>query len=538
MDSIKQKKISMSLGLYGKDWSIRDTAHLLRRSMFGPNWAQLNEANALGLSGSIDKLLTRPWLSKPIAHLPEEMVVPQGATWVNSVYPTDKQMASYHENARRDSLTAWVTKRLNDDSFSLQEKMCLFWQNHFAATASGDSRATYNYYRLIQENALGNFKTLVKKITIDPCMLMFLNGDGSSSKHPNENYARELLEMYTVGKGHQIEEGNYTNYTEKDIQEGARVLTGWSVTGFLSDQELPNSKFDSAHHDSGKKVFSSCFQSATISNAGEDEYKNYIDLIFEHPETPRFLCRKLYRWFVNYEITEDIEVNIIEKLADLLKEENFEIKPVLKMLLSSEHFFDVHFRGAIVKNPIEFMYSFLNASHSTYDTGDIFNTNNIHITCNNSLSNLGMNYIMPPSVSGWMAYYKEPNYYRLWLNASYIKARFDLAERFTMHKGIELEGNFFEMNLLEFIDRLPNSKNPEQLIDNLALIFLPVEIKNKKRLDELKSILLNGLPAHEWTIEYNLYLTNKKDLNFSDPIKKQIGLTLNRLFQFPEFQLM
>jgi uncharacterized protein (DUF1800 family) len=206
--------------------------------------------------------------------------------------------------------------------------------------------------------------------------------------------------------------------TKTFIKEGARVLTGWTVTGFLSDQFLPKAKSDEGSHDTRDKLFSSCFQSTTIKSAGESEYLNYIDLIFEHPETARFICRKLYRWFVNYEITEDIELNVIERLAKHLTENDFEIKPVLKMLLKSEHFFDVHFRGAIVKNPIEFMYSFMNATHSEYDTGDIFTTNNIHITCNNSLTNLGMNYIMPPSVSGWPAYYKEPNYYRLWLNAS------------------------------------------------------------------------------------------------------------------------
>lgn len=148
----------------------------------------------------------------------------------------------------------------------------------------------------------------------------------------------------------------------------------------------------------------------------------------------------------------------------------------------------------------------------SHDTGDIFTTNNIHITCNNSLTNLGINYIMPPSVSGWPAYYKEPNYYRLWLNASYTKARFDLTELSTLHKGIEVEGNHFEMNLLEFLYRMPNSQDPGQLIKNLVLVFLPVEIKDKKRIENLKATLLSGLPESEWTIEYNLYLANKKDL--------------------------
>lgn len=523
-----------SLQPYKAQWDEQVISHLLRRTLNGPTLAQIKDAERKSLVVVIDQLLEVPVLNEPLSYLAEETIVEFGKTWVNSFYPKDERLKGYHENARRDSLTAWLVKNLNFPSGTIHEKMCLFWHNHFAVPACEDSRATFNYHRKIQNRALGNFKELVKEITVDPCMLIFLNGSNNSSVHPNENYSRELLELFTVGKGNQIGPGDYSNYTEKDVREGARILTGWKVHGILSDTELPYSKFDESIHDKGEKKFSAHFKNAKITDGGDKEYSQYIDLIFEQEETAKYLCRKLYRWFVNHEIDDTIENKIINGLSETLMKNDYEIKPVLKQLLMSRHFFDEKFRGAIIKNPLEFIFSFLNSTKSFFDE-DVNVTYNIYMNCNNLLSTLGMNYMVPPSVSGWPAYYQEPSFYKLWVNASSIKSRFDFSELFVLKGGIEVDNRHLEIKTLDFLNSLSKPEDPNQVIDDLILIFLPSPINDSKR-QILKSILLNDLPDFEWTTQYNDYSSKKDNAELAEPIKKQFALTLNRLFKFPEFQ--
>jgi uncharacterized protein (DUF1800 family) len=325
--------------------------------MFGPTNQQMLDAVAAGMSATVTSLLQTPVIDQPLTFDPLETICPQGQTWVTTVYPSNATQATQVETARIKSLGAWMMKRLNTESTSISEKLCLFWHNHFGATASSDSRATYNYLMLIRQHSLGNIKQLIKDMTIDPCMLQFLNGGTNTVYSPNENYARELLELFTIGKGPQIGDGDYTNYTEQDVAAGAKILTGYIVQGMRSDTiTTPYAEFDPfapglVLHDTTSKQLSYHFGNAVITNGGATEYANYIDVIFQQPAVAEFLCTELYKYFVNYDITTDVATNVIPVMASTMITNNYDVLPVLEQLFSSIHFYDVALRGSLIRGP-------------------------------------------------------------------------------------------------------------------------------------------------------------------------------------------
>lgn len=339
--------ISLSLDPYVGPWNADLAGHLLRRTMFGPTFEQIQNATTLGLEATVTQLLTLPAITPPLNYDGNDAIVPLGETWVQSVFPTSNLQAT--EDSRRNSLAAWLMLRINTESFSILEKMTLFWQNHFAVPFTSDSRATYNYIEILHANVLGNFKNMVKQVTIDPCMLIFLNGYSNSVYSPNENYAREFLELFTIGKGPQIGEGDYSNYTEIDVLAGSKIFTGWQIQGFGSATEPTTSSiFQSVLHDTTDKILSSHFGDQVVTNGGDQEYSNYIDLVFEQPEVAHFICKKIYRYFVNYDLTQAVEDTVISIMADTFIQNNFEVLPVIQQLLLSDHFYDVAVRGAII----------------------------------------------------------------------------------------------------------------------------------------------------------------------------------------------
>lgn len=528
--------ISLSLAPYSGVWTKDEAAHLLRRTLFGPTLAKINATVTNGLDESITQLLTIPTYNPPVAYDPGETITPLGSTWINSVYPTDTVQRQLAENARRNSLGSWKVQLINQADYSIHQRMILFWQNHFAASASFDSRATFDYHELLSTYALGNFKQLVKDMTINPSMLVFLNGAENNRFSPNENFAREILELYTVGKGPQIGVGDYSNFTEADVQAGAKIFTGWTIQDFLSDTITDSSSyFDPFLHDTTDKTLSSYFGNAVITNADENEYANFIDVIFQHPQTAKHICRKLYRWFVNYDLTSEVENTIVEGMANTLVSTNFEILPVITELLKSEHFYDISVRGAIIKNPIEYTFSIYNSTNSSYNNPDI----NIHyrmfINLYWTCEALGMSYFFPPSVGGWTAYYQAPNFSKLWINSSYIKLRFDLASYVTLWGGVNVEGNRYPIDHFAFLNGLSIPSDAPQIIEDMVTVFCPKGLDATKK-NILKTILTNGLPDFEWTLQYNEYLADPENTAISDSIKLRIALTLDQLFKYPEFQ--
>jgi uncharacterized protein (DUF1800 family) len=522
---------------YTGPWTKDIAAHLLRRTIFGPTNQQILDAVTNGMNATVTSILQIPAIGDPLAYHPNETIAPFGTTWVNSVYPSDLIQAQSVENARIMSLGGWIMERINKEQLTIAEKMCLFWQNHFAATAVSDSRCTYDYHMLIRQHALGNFRQFVKDMTINPCMLLFLNGATNNVFSPNENYARELLELFTIGKGPQAGPGDYTNYTEDDVAAAAKILTGYYVSGLRSDVETGvTAVYNSILHDSSTKTMSYRFGNAVIFDNGANEYEDLIDVIFQQDECAYFICRKLYRYFVNYDITSAVETNVITEMANELLANNYDVLPVLDMLFRSEHFYDISVRGAIIRSPMDSYFAMFNSTETqaNYDLAtDMEMMLNIYWLAEAS----GQAYATPPAVAGWPAYYQEPSYYKMWVNSTTLKLRFDAGTFVTILTGIPVNGEFYKVNALGFLDNLSAPDDPVEVINDIADVFCPKGLSSNQKL-LLKVILTGGLPDSEWTIQYYEYVADPTNPAVSDPVRLKVEQVLYRIFQMPEFHVM
>jgi uncharacterized protein (DUF1800 family) len=528
---------SYSLTPYSGSWTKSEAGHLLRRTTFGLTYQALVDAETNGMSATISALMNIPAIGEPLTFDTDEGIVPLGESWIGSVYPADDIEAQQTQNARAQSMYAWTMERINNeqDNISICEKMALFWNNHFGTTITNDARSGYDYYMLLRNNALGDFKQLVKDVTIHPNMLIFLNGNENSVQSPNENFARELLELFTIGKGPQIGPGDYTNYTEYDISECAKILSGYVVRGYHSEMDTNMyATFETWLHDDSQKTLSDKFNNAIINPNGADEYADLIDVIFLQDEVSKHICRKLYRYFVHPEIDEQIEQNIIEGLASTFRNNNYEIQPVLEQLLSSEHFYDIALRGCIIKSPIEMLFSLWNGTLSKPEYDVV--TRYPMLLMNTWLaSGMGQNYSFPPSVAGWPAYYQQPAYSQLWLNAALLNARVNAINWLALYSGIESNGERWSVNALGFVKSLPVPNSAPEVIQNMIDLFYPKGTTDSQK-DILRLTLTNGLPDFEWTIQYDEHINDPDDENKKNALTNQIKRTLTALFKLPEFQ--
>ncbi|MCB0687071.1 MAG: DUF1800 domain-containing protein [Saprospiraceae bacterium] len=526
---------TFSLEPYQGIWSQQQASHLLRRTMYGPEREDIDKALQLGLSGSINELLnTKEMPDPPInAFSEDDPLVPLGASWVDQPLSRIENINQII-NTRLQSLVAWQMGLAIQEGFSIREKMTLFWYNHFVTADIRDANFRYRNITMYRSDFLGNFRELAKSTTIDPAMLRYLNGNQNTEDKPNENYARELLELFTIGKGPLVGEGDYTNYTEDDILAISKILTGWRDTGYLSrNGESTGSLFRPFQHDTSTKELSHRFNNTIITNMGDQEYQHLIDIIFLQEEVSKFIARKIYRWFVYYEIDEEIESNIIEPMAQILRDNDYEMSPMVEALLKSQHFYDEYAIGAIIKNPIDFIVGSI--KQLKIDLGsDIFANYRIWLRLAGYSELLQMGYYNAPSVAGWKAYYQEPLYYRTWINSSTLSSRLFLVA--ILLAGVEAERLRIKAELLQVVDQIENASDPNTLIDHLAELYFPKAISESQK-DYLKSILIPGLPDYEWTVEYNLYLTNPDNSELKTAVENRLKLMFYALLSLPEYQL-
>ena len=556
------------LEAYSGVWGYEQAAHLLRRAMFGPTYAQIKQAETDGLAATLAQLFevtyptagpihTGQFFSQMGAVIPlDDPNTAVGASWVNkvggvwqaSMYDvSNQQNFLLNQTARRFAMRAYKQEQLMKEQVSVLEKMTLFWHNHFVTSDNPDGLLDFRYITTLQENSLGNFRDLVKLITLDPAMLKYLNGNENTKVAPNENYARELFELFSIGKGPQIAPGDYTNYTETDIQEAAKVLTGWQILNFTNwpvtngQVTLENSAltvFTQFFHDSTSKTFSAHFNNTTITNAGANEYLQLVDMIFQQDECARFLCRKFYRWFVYYTIDAETEAGIIAQMAQMLLDNDYQVQPVLEALFGSQHFFDVINRGPMIKNPIDFMMSLVKPFHfeQLEPTVSLLQKQVFYQNLFNHYDGMQMSYFMPPSVAGWKAYYQEPSYYRIWINASTLVARSKLSGQLALSVNNNGQPSGYGLDVLGFVAALDNPTDPVAMIDEFVRILFPRDITATQK-DYLKSALLPGLPDYEWTVEYGDYLVDPTNAVLQAAIVSKLRVLLNTMMSMPEFQL-
>jgi uncharacterized protein (DUF1800 family) len=526
----------MSLTPYSGAWTKSQAAHLLRRTLFGPTHAQVTAVSQLTMADAVNQLLNIETVNPPVAFDAGETIVSPGSTWVNAVYPSNPVANQACEVARLKSLSYWLMYNINSQGMSINQKMMFFWQNHFGVALSSDARAAYTYFELLRTSCLGNVKQLVKDVTLDPSMLLFLNGNTNSVQAPNENYSRELLELFTIGKGDQIAAGDYSTYTEQDVSSGAKILTGYVVQGLRSATlTAAQTLYLAPLHDTSSKQLSYHFNNAVIANNGAQEYSDYIDVIFSQDQVAHFICTKLYRYFVNYDITNAVETLIIPELAQTLINNNYDIQPVLFELLTSDHFYDVALRGTIIRSPLETVFTMLNSTE-TIPNVNLTTNANIYMTIYYANQNMGLDYAAPPSVAGWASYYQLPSFSRLWVNSTTIKFRFDMGQGLLFF-GIPINGYFLKINTLNFLNNLSIPSDADAVIYDMCELFIPKALEASEHVG-LVNVLTNFLPTFEWTLQYNEYLANPGNASFSDPVRQRVELVMDRIFKMPQFQMI
>jgi len=524
------------LNPYTGTWGFDQAKHLLRRAMIGPNLSQIKQAAQDGLVTTINKLFAAQANPAPPLNskYPDDPYCPIGQSWINSSLDLTKPAIAQY---RIESISSWIMQLMLKEGVSIKEKMTLFWYNHFVTEAIFDARTIYINNKLYRQYALGNFKEFTKKVTIDPAMLNYLNGNQNTKKAPNENYARELLELFTIGKGPLVGPGDYTNYTELDVQEMAKVLTGWrDVTNELDINNKNYSVFIPNNHNTQTKTLSNRFNNAQITNQGDQEYANLIDIIFQQPEVARFICRKLYVWFVYYKIDATIEADVIQPMADMLIANGFEIEPVIKTLLSSEHFFEVERTGCMIKSPIDYVLGAFK----------MFNIPTPGATDLNKQYTFGYNlfafsyilqqaYFFAPNVAGWKAFYQEPSFYEIWINSVTLTIRVRIMDALTI-AGFPIDNTVYKLDVLTIANSLNSPFDPVDLIDELVQYLFQKDLTTGQKT-YLKGILIPGLPDYVWTIAYNDYLADPTNPTKSGPIENQLRALLYTMCDLSEFQL-
>jgi len=521
-----------SIAPYTGVWNEKKLKHLMRRTLFGFNKSDFDFFKTMSMTEAVDYLMNIPTNAPnpPInaynTALVQDPVIAPGDTWVNG--PEDFNLIV----ERRLSFYSWNMEQVLKNDRHIREKMTLFMHNHFATQVEEilSPIVAYKHHKLLRENCLGNFKDMVKKITIDTGMLYYLNGYVNTKTAPDENYARELMELFTLGKSAD------SQYTEVDVKAAAKVLTGWSIN--------PNTFetfFNPSKHDTNNKVFSS-FYNTTINGksglAGANETDELINMIFTKEDViARFIIRKLYRFFVYYVIDTSIENDVIIPLANIFKQ-NWELKPVVTALLKSEHFYDENYQGCMIKSPLDAVGSFMKVLNTPMPTDTIEKWYSAHITLWAGATVMGMNYGNPPNVSGWPPYSQAPQYYQLWLNSDTLPKRI-LYSVAVMAVGLDYEGGKLKADLIAFAQQFANPEDPTKLIQDSIDLLYAMDISSTKKTELKTSTLLFGQSQDfYWTLAYEDYLANPTDMNKKATVEAGIALMLKYLLDLAENQLI
>jgi len=536
-------------------------AHLLRRLTFGATRKEID----LFATKSIDEALVLLFETRPAPEPPIDPVSGLPFTTFSPDVSGQGDLVNYFK--------AWLYGQMLKSGTNSIEKLTFFLHTHFTAIADVIFNGSDLYYQnqLLRKYALGNFKELALKICIDNGMLTLLDNKLNENTKTNENFAREFLELYTIGKGLEIGPGNYTTYSEQDVQAAAKVLSGWDLdnktyssidpdTGLPTGKMKLNSALLANKHDASTKVFSAAFQNRQITPneivTGQEDYateaaarqeiKDLVDMIFAQQATALNICRKIYRFFVFYNITPEVESNVIGPLAQTFIASNFEIKPVLDQLLKSQHFFDQddtvtanNVNGAIIKSPLEVTIGtmrFFNVSLPDMYT-DYEKFYELVKGVLGSIFNQGMDFYNPLDVAGYDAYFQAPGYNRNWISPNYLARRYQFAQYL-------IEGRFktvdelttVQLDPLAYLNEPGNISDPSSgnaVANEILDYLLPQNISTERYNFFLNEVLLDNLPIYEWNMEWTKYKTTGDDMG----VRMQLNAFLNAVLQSAEYQL-
>jgi uncharacterized protein (DUF1800 family) len=406
----------------GDPWDLKKVGHLYRRAAFGASWADLEAGLKDGPDKAIDRLL-------------------QGGPGQDEF---DKETGRLAENIRRansgQQARAWWLYRMLYSPHPLREKMTLFWHNHFATSNAKVNNAGYmlGQYELMRRHALGNFRPLLQEMSKDPAMMVWLDTSLSKKGMPNENYARELMELFSLGIGH---------YTEKDIREAAKAFTGWEIKD-------GKAAFNPKEYDAGEKT--------VLGKAGPFKGEDIVNICLEQPSAPYFICGKLYR-FLTSEMSPP-EPELLEPLAEQFRKSDYDFGALVGRMLRSNHFFSgAAYRGRI-KAPVDFALGIVRGLEGKTGTTALAAT----------LEELGQNVFYPPSVKGWDG---GPT----WLNGQTLLTRQNLTLALTSTE----DTRFGRRTDPAALAKKHGKKGPE-LVDFFLKLFLQDDVPadSRDRLEE------------------------------------------------------
>ncbi len=522
---------------YTGSWGINEVIHLLKRTMFGAAKADVNYFANLTMNQSVDEILnpTAPNPAPPVkeyttsttATLPDGNIA-QGTSWVNDIN-SDGTVQSQ----RRASYKKWWTGVMINQDRSIREKMTFLWVDHFGNESNDVGNANWVYMQntAIRQNCLGNFKQMVRNMTIDVAMLRYLNGYLNTATAPDENFGRELQELFTVGKGPD------SLYTESDVKEAAKVLTGWQINGTTYQ-----SYFNSARHSTVNKTFSSFYNNTVITGrtgatAGDLELTDLMNMIFAQNEVAKFIVRKFYRWFVYYEIDAATETNVITPLAAIFRSNNYNIVPVLSALFKSEHFYDVLNQGCVIKTPADIVIGSMREFNVPMPVSTDWNTNYGHWnTLYTFMFVTGLNLHDPPNVAGMPAYYQVPLFHEIWITADSLPKRNQYTDQLT-NSGYTRNGFKMQFDFVLYAKTMTNPGNPDDLIKE-ALKYLYRMDLSPQVIQQMKiqMLLSNQLYDYYWTNAWDAYIANPTTANYNI-INTRLKDLFRYLMNLSEYQL-
>jgi uncharacterized protein (DUF1800 family) len=476
--------------------------HLFRRAGFSASVRAVDQAVGQGAEALVNSLIDE---ARNLPPLP----APPWANWNRENYPEDDDLARQTIRAQQESWGLDYTRSLLNNT--LRDRLSFFWSNHFVTELDFyDSPAfLYEYTNCLQRNALGNFKTFVSEIGLTNAMLFYLDGAYNNGENPNENYARELYELFTLGEGN--------GYTEEDVIETARALSGYTERG---DVRWTPVTFDLSTFDSGPKTI--------FGQTGNWAYDDVIDILFQEraAEISGFICRRLYEFFVHPDSDDDAGNArlIISGMANTFRANNFEIAPVLSQLFKSQHFFDENAIGVIIKSPFDLYLNFLNESGFAHsDTTLSFAMESSRL--------LGQHLFDPVDVAGWQRD-------RTWVNTNFIIGRWLTSE-------VLIQG-FFQENPEQFRTLAmeavgpaeSNTSNPETVVRALVGKFLPKGLLTQQDFENALSVFkIEDVPENYYGSDYIAGGLGLWMLTVSMEVPQQVFLLLMYLSRQPEFQL-
>ncbi len=510
--SLEPLGIEAGLEPYTAPLDERKARHLLRRTGFGAG-----PDRVAGLVGTAGADAASSIVSDAAA-----LSLPDPPFWYNTPPPNRDQQSPEFQQYIADNNQWLVDYRYEWMErmymYGLRERLALFWHDHFATSTGAYFLApfAYQHLTLLRSHALGDFKQFVHDVGIDPAMLLYLNGTQNEVGAPNENYARELLELFTMG---QFDSDGNPNYAEADIQEIARALTGWKVDFFTL-----TSSFNPIFFDSGVKTF--------LGRTGSFGYSDVVEILFEErgPAIADYIAAKLYSEFV-YAAPDPA---IVSQLAQALVQSDFQIAPVVATLLQSAHFFDDAVVGARIKGPVDLVTGLLVESHAPLPAGIFSIAGRLSFFMEQIVLN-------PPNVAGWPGHHS-------WVSTTTLPIRW-LTPDFLLTNGTGTE----LVDLVPLAESLHDPYHPHSafiLAEALARHFLPVPLdeldipavdgefagdlithpipdqylNGPPYVLDLTKAFLSGLPWHDWFL-------------YEEGANIRVFLYLRFLFQLPEFQL-